>query len=422
MKNIKHKIHNLTKKVGNKIGVDLPYYLKNGFWMSGGQLITMMSAFVVSLFFTHFLTKEIYGQYQLLITYVQMFAFISIPGLSVSILRSVASGKHGVLKEATQIRMKYSLFAIPVFLGLSAYFFFYKNNSITAVALLVVAFLFFSIHSYKNWAQYYQGRSNFKAITIANTVFSAVQLLFFFIATYFFPSNVLFIFFVHIGTQIVFNYVMSHFAKRNIENTLQQEGWREYGFFLTKINVLNTVTNKLDYILVGSLINVEALAIYAIGIQTANMLQNAFKTILMTTTPKIVNLKKIRFATYFMIFIITAIISAVLILILPFAMQFVYPDKFTDSIYLSQIVIAFIPAYVINNIYEKYIKFSIADKKVLLYVNIIFPIINLLSMFLFIYFFDIVGLAISYGLRSLLKSLIYKIISYSQINRSKENV
>lgn len=410
MKIKRDKIYNSLEKIGKKLNIDIIYFAKNSFWVMLRQVFVMITAFALSVLLTRYLTKNEYGQYQLLISILEMFAFFSIPGLASSVLRSVSKGNDGVYVKSLKVRLKYSFFATPFILGLSFYYF-YELEYTVSIGLIVLAILFFAFYSFNTWTQLFQGQGDFKTITIARIFFLVSQLLIFYIVLSFFKPNILFLFIAYIVSVSVFNIIMFFYAKKSIRNNYEQKAWEKYGVFLTKINILNIITSKLDYLLVAYLINVEALAVYSIGIKSAKVLQGIFKNLLMTATPKIAKTKVISPKVYILIFILSSIIAILFILILPVFIELAYTNKYSESIYLSQIVIAFLPAFVINNIYEKHIKFYLADKKILLIVNTIFPIINLIVMFILIYFFNLIGLAISFGLRSLIKLIIYKVIS-----------
>ena len=106
-------IHNF----GKKLGLNLNYFIKNGSWALFRQFIDILTGLFLTTAFARLLTEEVYGQYRLIITLVEIFSFISIPGLNTAIIRSVARGYDGDYKKVVKVSFYWSLLALPVFMA-----------------------------------------------------------------------------------------------------------------------------------------------------------------------------------------------------------------------------------------------------------------------------------------------------------------
>jgi len=61
----------------------LPYFVENGFWVLLAQFINLTTSLVMSVIFARYLSKEIFGEYQLLLSFLGLIhrGVPPIPGL-----------------------------------------------------------------------------------------------------------------------------------------------------------------------------------------------------------------------------------------------------------------------------------------------------------------------------------------------------
>ena len=204
------------------------------------------------------------------------------------------------------------------------------------------------------------------------------------------------------------------FLKKSLEfakNSREEHGWEHYGYFLTKINILTLLTARLDQILVGSLLGVEALAVYAIGIKFSKAIQDLIKQLLTLTTPKIARSNTLDRRKYATAFLATSAVSVVLIMLTPTAIRVMFTSQYNDSIYLAQIYLAFLPFFVINNIYQKHFKYYLRDRDIMLKLYTIAPLIRGVLLVLFTSLYGVIGAALVQGSRTIIHILVSLFLS-----------
>ncbi len=86
------KVRHLSVHYGKKIGIDLPYFVKNGFWIYCWQFVGIIKWFTLSIIMTSLLPKEIYGQRQFAVTAIGMATIVALPGMSIALIRAIAQG------------------------------------------------------------------------------------------------------------------------------------------------------------------------------------------------------------------------------------------------------------------------------------------------------------------------------------------
>jgi len=79
-----------------------------------------------------------------------------------------------------------------------------------------------------------------------------------------------------------------------------------------------------------------------------------------------------------------------------------FSEKYTDSIFLSQIFILFLPVFIISVLYENHFIFNLKNKKILAIKTIAMPIVMVLIMIPVLFKYNIAGLAFLVGFRSVI--------------------
>jgi len=87
----KSKVNEYT----NKYQIDLPYLIKNEFWVYLRLGTSLITGLAVSIVFARLAPREVYGQYNFVLAILAIASILSIPGLKSAVLRSTARGNEG---------------------------------------------------------------------------------------------------------------------------------------------------------------------------------------------------------------------------------------------------------------------------------------------------------------------------------------
>ncbi len=139
--NIKNKINLFFSSKSKRVGLDLLYFVNNGSWLFLKQLIGGICGLLLSVAFARMTTKEIFGQYQLILSIFSIVSLISIPGLNISVARSVARGNDGDYKNSVKKSFFWSLFGIPV-LWITGVFYYLIESHIFGITLMLSGLFF----------------------------------------------------------------------------------------------------------------------------------------------------------------------------------------------------------------------------------------------------------------------------------------
>ncbi|MCW1888692.1 MAG: oligosaccharide flippase family protein [Candidatus Moranbacteria bacterium] len=142
--------------------------IKNSVWVSLRYGIVSAIGLLLSVAFARLATKEVLGQYQVILSIIAFFSIASLPGLNTSALRSVARNESGTVKQAVRLSFISSILAIPVLVGYGIYLLQMSGGQSTdvGVACIVLGALLPFLYASNTWYVFYEGKLLFRSVSI----------------------------------------------------------------------------------------------------------------------------------------------------------------------------------------------------------------------------------------------------------------
>ena len=418
LENIKFKIKKIIILYSNKFGIDLDYILKSSIWNSSNQLMTIIFGIILSIFLARTTSTEVFGDYYFLLSIITMLSIISMPGLNISLVKSVSRGKDGIYTESVKLSFLWSLIGIPVLLLIGLYYYFFGNN-LVGIALLLAAIFFPFFYAPNNWQYLLIGKERFDLYSKRNMTQTLIISMFIIISVIIGKGSLIPIFITYMLFNAFFNTFYYFQCKKFVENDAEEEGWKNSGYQLTFIEFTLFAYDNIDKIIIGILLGPSQLAIYVIAVTVVNLLRGSFSQIFQVITPKIMKMEKElinyhlkRLMPKFIIFNIILLIF--IIIILPFIIKLFYSEKYIQSIYYAQIYTLTIPLAFIMTITSNII---VAHNKenILLKLRIVGTIVLLSLYVLLIPLLGLIGAIIS----SIIYYIFIDILQYFYSTKSR---
>ncbi len=366
--------------------LDLMYFATGSFWAIIQQIIGVSSGLFISYLFGHFVSKTVFGQYNLILSLLGMLNFVSLSGIDKPLTGSIGKGYDGSFVQSRNLKFKYSLIGIPLLLVFAGYYFM-QNQNIVASGLIISALFFPFYNSFTNFPALLTAKKLFFTLSALASISSLFFLLVMTISIFLFPSTVGIITGYLLGLTVpsIFSF---YFSKRYIHNSKKDIHLPSYGLFLTVLSILPWVSANLGNVLLAHYLGVETLAIYSVASRFLTAVQKNFivfyKPItskLAGQTPKqnVITLKQHSIK----LFAIGIGLAVGLWIMTPPLITFFFTDKYTDAIFYAQILsLALIPLplnWVLNDmvIYQKHkapqvvSAFFLPIIKIILFVTII---------------------------------------------------
>jgi O-antigen/teichoic acid export membrane protein len=394
---VKRKIVSIVEKYGIRFGLDLPYFVGNGFWVSLRLVFETLSGLLLTVVFARLTTQEMYGQYQFILTIFSTISILSIPGLNASITKSAAEGNDRDYKKAVRTSFFWSFLGVPIIFLIGGCYYL-TGNVLLGIAFMIAAVFFPFFYAPNTWYSFLQGKKRFDVLAGFGIVQSLMNALATISVVYFFHDSLIAVTLTYLISYTFFNVLFYFKSLRYVEGASYDEDTIPYGFFLTKLNVIGTIANNIDRILIAIFLSPTELAIYSVGMMFTNQVQSLSKGLLWIVSVKAIRQKILDMRAYVRVFALGIVITVVCLVGFQYIIPLLFSEKYVSSIFLSEISIAFFPFYVVGLLYENANTFDV-KKYAMIGNSIISPIIRIILAVSILPLYGIAGLAFLFGFR-----------------------
>ncbi|HSX41745.1 MAG TPA: oligosaccharide flippase family protein [Candidatus Saccharimonadales bacterium] len=247
--------------------------IANGLWVTSKYVVLSASGLVLSLGFAHLSTKEVFGQYQFVLSLLAILSIFSLPGLNMAALKAIAKNDRRAVLEAITRSFKSSLLAIPILLGYATYLLLHRQTSLgLTVAMAGLLFPFF--YAPNTWYVFYEGRLIFRPVAI-RTVAASLLVTAAVLAALFFKLNLFWLVFTYLFLSAAFTGYFYWEIRRVIKAAPPSKGEKgldvRYGLHVSAQKFALTLSESLPALAVGFFLGHQAIASF----QVANLFLGA---------------------------------------------------------------------------------------------------------------------------------------------------
>jgi len=410
MEKLKNKTVAILRWSEKYTKTDMVYLVSSSFWMNLNTIITTLFSFLLYIAFANLIPKEIYGQYQFLISISSIIGSLTLTGINVAITQAVARNKEGSFKKSILVQLRWGIVPFIFSLFLSAYYLLQNNESI-AISVILIGILLPILNTFNTYSAFLTGKKDFKRAFFYGQIlnfsyYPAMIISLFFIKNAFglIAVNLL----VNTTANIILYYLTIKFYKPNTEEDPETI---TFGKHLSLAGIFSATISQFDNILVFHFLGATSLAIYAFASNIPDRFSGIFKSISNAAFPKFsersraeldkeIFQKNKRFAFFIFSFFL------IYILLAPFFFHIFFP-QYLSSVKYSQayaIILAlgamlYLPTTLLNatKSYKEIYKY-----------NFINSIVNILLMSFGTFFFGIWGLILSKGISNIFNLILFK--------------
>ncbi|HMP85360.1 MAG TPA: oligosaccharide flippase family protein [Candidatus Paceibacterota bacterium] len=386
------------------IETDINYVLKGFFWILLGKTGLFIISFIIMTAFANFVPKATFGSYQYILAVIGIVSIFSMPGINISIIKSIAQNKYGTLNFALKQKIFFSFIGSIILICISAWYLFNKNN-LFFITFFIAGLLFPLSQNLLIFREYWIGIKKFSTLTKYEFL-SSLMISLFFIPILFLTNNLFVIIFSFLILHIIFEGIFYLKTKNKISNDEIDVDSIKFGKSLTIINSFSIISNNIDKIIIWKFLGPIQLAIYSVAFLPIRKIKNSLP-ISTLALPKmgerdIKTIKNGLKKKFWKLIIFFLPISVVLYVISPFVYNILFP-KYTESVIYFQILcilIFFIPFTFLESA-------LISDKKesALYKIKIIFPILKIILFSILIPFYGLFGVIFSILISEIIKNL-----------------
>ena len=263
---------------------DMVYLAQGGFWLTLELVVAAVFSLLLAVVFGHYAGKDLYGNYKYVLSIASILSAVSLSGISTAITQSTARGKEGALRQGFWLTLRWSIPMMLLAVCVAVYYFL-QGNAFVGVSMLVVAALSPLVYSFSLFDNFLIGRREFSRSAaysmFGNFATSAVLVLALFLGQRAIILVVVY-FIVNVATNAFF-YIRTVRSARNASTDPEMLG---YGFHLSLMGIIGAVADKIDSIVIFSLLGPAQLAIYTYAIAIPEQIKGIIKNIVPISMPK----------------------------------------------------------------------------------------------------------------------------------------
>jgi O-antigen/teichoic acid export membrane protein len=341
MKNIIRVALNWIRWLEQYTKTDMVYLAKGGFWSILSQSVASLLTFGLAISFAHFVSKEVYGQYKYVLSIASIMGAFTLTGLNTAVLQSTTRGFDGTLNYAFWQNIKWSILFFLISLGASVYYF-VNGNKFLGISMLFVGSFFPILKSTNLYNAYLVAKKDFKRsaiyFSIIGNVFPTTCLFLGLLIT----KNPLWLVIIYLVSNTLIGIIL---YVRTLSvykpNNKIDSGALSYSKHLSFIDILATIADNIDQILIFHYIGAAQLAIYNFATAIPSQIKGPLKGLAGLIFPKFAERtdKEIRGGMknkMILLFFGAILLIGSYVLLAPYIFHIFFP-KYTDSIFYSQI-------------------------------------------------------------------------------------
>ena len=379
------------------IGLDVEYFVRNGFWVIASFVIANFSAFFVSVILANMVSKYSFGVFTFIVSLIGFMGLFLFPGVNLGVVHGSSKGYDKTFIKGVNLKWDAFVKNIPIIVMGGAILIYFVNPD--AFKYFVVGLFFIPlIHCFTPVHNFLVGKKLFNIDSVFKIIGELLLLAGLYLVFYFTGSLLLglIVYFV-IKSYPLIEYF---FAKRYVSNDRVEEGFVEYSGKLNFFKILSVGISYVDKFIVTLCLGFASLAVYTIIFSFSKVVTSFFKLIESLLIPKIIfySVKDffVKFKKLFLpCLILVLIVNIIVWFLIPFVINTFFPS-YTNYVFLSQLSI--IPSVLV--LFNSSFKALFVSKKMVKELNTV-NIVKLVSMVvflpLFILLFGLLGAIIGFG-------------------------
>lgn len=374
---------------------DMIYLAKNGSWLTAGQVTISLIAFLLSIAFAHFVSKEVYGTYRFLISLFWTLTALGLTGVPVALSRAVAKGDDSSYRYALTLSLLGNIPMAIVSLGLAAYYAI-GGNLLLSFGCLIISVLGPLMQGAYLYGAVLEGKRAFRENAIAGILLNALPAILLLLAMQYLQEPLGFLA-LYLGGSVLVGMGISYIVVRHATHTKATKEtraeFRSVGLHFSAMNVLATISQQADKLLVFHALGPVQLAIYTFAVALPDQLKAVLGNLESLAFPKFAKRKieevlpTLGKRLWGLTGLITLVVIAYIIAA-PFVFSLFFP-AYTDSVFISQVyALSLIP---MGGIIPIGLLQAHAVKKELYVFNAVIPVFQIASLWAGITFFGLLG-------------------------------
>jgi O-antigen/teichoic acid export membrane protein len=260
------------------LGVNVRYFAKNATIMTFSYGISIMRGLITGYLVARMFPRELYGQYQFILSMAGTVGVLSLPGLVSATGRAIARGEQGIIMPIARIQFAIALIGSAVLLLIVP---FLPQERASLWPLFVLAAMLFPVSQTASgvFSAATIGKTRFDVALKANMAWSSVM-----------AASALAIIFLHPSAALLYAagtglpaLAYLWFSRKLINHNEPRAPIKhilKYGVQLTLVSLPVSLSWYVDKLMISSLFGLNQLAVFSVGIQIPEQMKTLAKELL----------------------------------------------------------------------------------------------------------------------------------------------
>jgi len=263
---LKEKIIQFLRWTERYTQTDMVYFFGGSFWWIFGRVFAFLASFLILFAFGKFVSKEVYGAYQYVLSMVAMIGIFTLPGIDTALIRAIAKGKEKTFFLCKKEKLKWGILTSLISFSVAIWYFFHKNFPL-AISFLIAGFFYPLLASFQLYLAFWQGKKRFdiqnKYFTFHNLLAATILILIIFFIKKFIPIVFGYFFVFTFATFLFFE-----LTKRKINReTTEDIETVSFGKHLTLMGLPAIISSQIDNVILWHFWGPISVAIYAYALR-----------------------------------------------------------------------------------------------------------------------------------------------------------
>lgn len=314
--------------------------IKNCIYMLGFRGFQVLAALATYYFVVRALSKESFGEYQYVLSIISIISIISLKDMNNAVMQSVARGFLGTYRKSISLSLLCNFAGAIVLLGFAGWHYFAQHQEL-ALAFLISAVLFPSVHGLLQWHSIQIGKENFFTNVMHKSGETFLMYMLIIAGVLIMPGTLIIPLLFTLLIPAIHNTVMTILSWRKVPaDAPVEQGAITYGVKTTIYSAANILSMHLDKVLLLYFLSPVAVATFVAADRIAELFRNITQDISVILSPKFAKYEHYsrqldRYLKLY-VYIFGAAIIVFTFTLLPPMMLFLFSDKYADSIPYAQ--------------------------------------------------------------------------------------
>ncbi len=299
------------------------------------QLVTLLIGVGSSSLWAHHVSKEVFGQYQLILSLVKLVGSFCLSGLDTSVSLSAAKGQYGNLIKIFNYKLIATLVGSLVLGGMA--FYYGSNRSAISIGLMIAALIFPFYETQKVWIHWLRGRKQLNLFAYLDISRALLSFLILWLLIIMNQRQLNVLLAGVMGASAIFSVGVTSYIFKKRENQKQEKETIRYGFHATAATLLGGLV-LTDKAIINEHLSVEQIAVYSIALLFPEQIRTFYSIFNQMMIPQLSAAKDVRSAWQYLKPKLPLLISLFFLVgitgffLMPVVIPLVFSEKYRESI------------------------------------------------------------------------------------------